>query len=91
MTQLEKDYQVFNPGAPASVALTIQFGSVADAAWVERCIVEAKRDGRLSALSTGILFAALHKAVGVSARGIGQGNQNFITPEQLKAARLGQS
>lgn len=58
-TKLEKDYQVFNPGVETKVSLTLDFQHPEDAAWVERCIVEAKRDGRLSPLSQGILFSSL--------------------------------
>ncbi len=50
-----EDYKVFNPGVNAPVTLTLSFQNADDAAWVERAIVENKRDGQLSRLMLGIL------------------------------------
>lgn len=90
MTNLEKDYQVFNPElAPhvARVSLTVTFGSAEDAAWIERAIVELKRDGHLSPLMTGILKSSLHHTLSVEVKN--SRTNAVMPPEKLREVRMG--
>ena len=57
----DADYQVFNPGILAPVKLTLEFQNAEDAAWVERAIVELKRDRNQTRLMGGILRDSLLK------------------------------
>jgi hypothetical protein len=82
----DADYEVFNPGVETKVSLTLEFQHPEDAAWVERCIAEGKRDGRLSPLMQGILFSSL-KAVAHAPVVRVAGVQ--LTPGNLKDLRIG--
>jgi hypothetical protein len=85
MTQLEKDYQVFNAGIDTPASITLRFVSPEDAAWIERAVVELKRDGQLSPLMAGILKSSLKNAGAPTVRV----NNRILAPEEIKAVRLG--
>jgi hypothetical protein len=85
MSDLVKDYQVFNTGIAPRASITLTFQSSEEVAWIERAVVEVKRDGRLSPLMAGILRDSISKALGVTAMKDG----NPLTPEQLRSIRQG--
>lgn len=85
MSDLVKDYQVFNTGIAPRASITISFQSAEEVAWIERAVVEAKRDGRLSPLMAGILRDSISKALGVTAMKDGK----TLTPEDLRRVRQG--
>lgn len=85
MNTIEQDQKVFNETAPAPVTITLHLTSLEDAAWIERAIVERKRDGYLSRLTTGILASALNAVAAVTVKRC----DKVITPEQLYAVRSG--
>lgn len=83
------DYKVFNRGVNAPVTLTLSFERAEDAAWVERAIVECKRDGQLSRLMGGILRDSL-KGVAHPPVVRDSGGAQY-TPEELKTIRCGRT
>lgn len=83
----EKEYKVFNPGAPVGSTITIELSSIGDAAWIEQAIVARKRDGYLSKLHLGLLSSAISAAVSVKVTV----NDKSVTPQQLHEVRMGRA
>ena len=87
MTDAEKQYQVFNPGAPQRASITLTFASVDDAAWFEAVLVQIKRDGRLSPLWQGLLNSSLRAVSTLEAFDLGDKEPKALTPDLLKEIR----
>lgn len=66
--------------------VTLKFESLDDASWVQRCVIEAQTENRLSPCSSGILKEALTHCKNVSVQ---RSNGSDYTDAELKRVRMG--